>query len=262
MYAGRKKRGRKARYAIYNGQEVEGLYYTLNKDGSIRNFYYLDENKRQVSCTADVVEAVRRFRQYQSKNTTVELRGIPRSIGYDVDENSIAPDADIELLIDENGIIKQDLNTYHVQAIVDKFVELLKADPFRIAEMAGIPQFAHIEDITPRPKSLTLKELIDDFKIRTDISHNYLKDVKIYWNEFSNIVQKIEIRRNTFEDIKKYNDVIHDQSKAIIIKNKQRYIKNRFDAIKAVILYCKSRNCQRMSPGRPCPSDLRLPGGH
>jgi len=246
MTGSRLKRGKKARYALYNGKEIEGLYLTYNKDKSVRNYYYLDANKRQVSCTADIVEAVRRFREYQNQNSTVELLSNHSPVSIDTPENfdkSIDTERIVSLTIHKDGTVsKQDINSYPKEVIVRKFVELLKEDQYGIAELAGIPQLAHLESITPLPKSLTLKELIEDFKIRTDIAHNYIKDVKNYWQSFSNIVQKIEVRKISFNDIKKYNDEIHKLSKEKAITNKHRYIKNRFDAVKAVILYAKKRN--------------------
>lgn len=238
---GNKKRGRKARYASYNGREIEGLYVQFNKDKSVRAYYYLDQNKRQITCTSDITEAVRRFKKYKNEIDYIEVFGQPKNLDLDNLKDGFKRDTKFEVIIDNGIATIQTIDQYPKQLIVNRFVELLKENPFEISLLSGIPQLAHLENVIPLPKSLTVKELGDNFKNRTDINHNYKKDVKNYWAEFANIVKKQEIRQITYDDITTYNDTIHSQSKEKIkdnkITNPQVWINNRFNAVKAVIDY-------------------------
>jgi integrase len=73
------------------------------------------------------------------------------------------------------------------------------------------------------------------------IDKDYLKTVRRHWNEFRNIVGKDNVRMVNYGDVTRYNDIIHSQSNSSNITNKPRYINNRFDAIRAVLRYCRRK---------------------
>lgn len=245
MNTSRKKRGRKARYALYNGREVIGLYCAFNKDKSIRNFYYLDENQRQVSCTADITEAVRRYRKAQSTEQIVQVSGLSKPVDYLSIENvgNVAESflSGFELKQVNGQFILSTVNSIPKQEIIKKFVELLKENKFEIAELAGIPQLAHLEDITPLPKSLLLEDLLNTF-LQKKITDKYKYYVKKYWQEFSNIMKKKDVRNITYEDFTLYEHTIYKNAEKSTITNKQRYINNKFEAVRAVLRYARKKN--------------------
>jgi integrase len=217
-----KKRGKKPRYAVYNGIIIEGLYIAFNPDRTVRNYYYLDSNGRQVSCTSDLPEAVRRFRKFHLEQTGGRYSTIPEN-------EQIIP-------IGQYGGI-YDPERVSDQYIIRRFVELLKEDRYRVAELSGIDKFAHIEDIVPLPKSQNLSDLLNIYS-NHKIDKYYLKTVRRHWNEFRKVVGKDIVRLVTYDDVTRYNDNIHSQSNSPKINNKPRYINNRFNAIRSVLQYC------------------------
>lgn len=238
---GQKAKGRKPRYATYAGKEIIGLYVNYNADKSVKAYYYIDKNKRQITCTSNLPEAIRRFREYSKITDFTEFKPQPTIIEADQIEQGLQVPHDVKLVIDDVGKIQvQHIYNYSKQDIINKFLELLKENPFEVAQLSGVPQFANLEKINPLPKSQKLDELISKFLERETVSKNYKKDIKSHWREFSKIVQKQEVRQIDHKDIENYGRYIHQQSK-IKSKNKERYVKNRFGSITSVINDCRKK---------------------
>jgi integrase len=249
-----KKRGIKPKYASYNGKDIEGLYIAYNPDRSIRNYYYINSNGRQVSCTSDIREAVRRFRKYQREQAGGKFSAIPEN-------EQIIPIGQYGGIYDPD-IVSDDY-------VIHRFVELLNEDRYRVAEISGIPQFANIEDIVPLPKSQSLSDLIDMYSNHR-VDKAYLKKVRRSWKEFSSIIGKGVVRLVNYADITRYNNTIHSQAGSSVITNKPRYIKNRFDSVRAVLRYCIRRieykkdidkileYLQQLSYGKDHPKKVRI----
>lgn len=225
MTSTKKKPGRTPRFAVYNGQVIEGLYVAYRKDGPVRNHYYLDKNGKQKSCTSDITEAVRRYQKHLEDNDLGKLKRIP-------EQYQTIPIGRYGLLHDPDYISDD--------YVVERFLELMEQDRYRMAKLTGIPQLAHLEDVMPLAKPLTLQELIDRFSEK-HISKQYLYDVKTYWEEFSRIVNKPTIRDVRHIDISTYEKAIYDQARNKMPSNEERYINNRFNAIKAVLRYCRKK---------------------
>ena len=74
-----KKRGAKPDFVPHptTGKDIEGLYANNDPKGKVRNYYYLDENNKQKSCTSDIWKAIKRYNAYKEKNEFPDLIEIP-----------------------------------------------------------------------------------------------------------------------------------------------------------------------------------------
>ncbi len=239
------KRGRKPDYADYNGEPVEGLYKQKYKDGRVKNYYYYDSNKKRISCSSDIVLAVQKYSAYcEKQNIHLDISN-PLSVKVIID-NKIANADDYA-----DGIIQtlEHLTNKTVSitgAKIDDDVfwqtaeKRIKANLPYAARRLGIPQLAHIDDITPIPKSITLDACLELFlKAKKQKTKRYIIEVKRYFNEFKTIVSKNFAREISYNDISKYNNSIH--GKADKLGNPAATVSNKFGVVNAVIRYAKRK---------------------
>ena len=74
-----RKRGKKASYATHPRTEkiIEGLYEHRRKNGTLKCYYFVNQDGKQVSCTTKIDKAIQRLRAYQRKNALPEYTDIP-----------------------------------------------------------------------------------------------------------------------------------------------------------------------------------------
>lgn len=242
MTGTKKRRGRKPSFVLYNGQAIEGLYVTYNADKSVRNYYYLDKNNKQISCTSDLKEAVRRYSKYQNKVNYVKVFGEPKALDLNNLKEGFSRKTEFEVIIDKGEATIQTIDLYPKHLIVQRFVELLKEDPYGIAKLSGIPELADIENIDPLPKSVTLSEIRDDYNKRTDIERKTVRDELRYFKVFCDVVGRATLREITFDDVRKYADYIHQVAKtSSTVKNKYEWIRANFGGVKNIIKNAMAR---------------------
>lgn len=220
-----KKRGPKADYAIYNGRIIEGLYCQRYKDSRIKNFYYINEKDKRISCTANINTAIHRYQDYLDKSG--------QSNFSEVDEESRT------IPIGKYGGIVTD-DYVSDDFIINRFLTLLKTKPHYIAKKTGIPQFEHMEDIQPIPQSMSVNDVLGMYlNFKRDKNKRYLIEVKRYYKEFCVVIDKYRVRDISFNDLSKYNNYIHSTSKDL--KNQGATISNKFGAVHAVVNFVKKK---------------------
>lgn len=226
----RRKTGPKPRNAVFNGETQDGLYVAYKPNGSVRNYYYLDEKGKQVSCTSDLATAMRRLAAFKSGLEGKQYGRVPKGQYKKccvIEKSQQGRPA----LVDRVEVSDE--------YVIKRFVEIWASDHAGIARKTGIWQLAHLDEVKAIPHSATLAELL---KIWVEGKHRnkvYVRDVRRYWGEFTKHIGKTDVRDITHEDVGSYKQMVHICSQKSEIQNSPRYVNNRFIAVRAVVHYAQ-----------------------
>lgn len=240
-----KKRGRKADYADYNGEPVKGLYKQKYRDGRIKNYYYYGSNKKRISCSSDIVLAVQKYSSYCKKQNIHLDISSPSSAKVIIDNNIDNADDYADGIIQTlEHLTNKTVSITEAKITDDVFWQtaekMIKANLPYAARRLGIPQLAHIDDITPIPKSITLDACLELFlKAKKQRSKRYIIEVRRYFNEFKSIIKRNHVREISYDNITKYNNSIHSQAEKL--GNPAATVSNKFGVVNAVIRYAKRK---------------------
>jgi len=117
--------------------------------------------------------------------------------------------------------------------------------PKYVAQMTGIEQIGYLHDLKPPKPSPTLEDVGKAYLDHAKISANWRAKSKIFWSEFTALVEVTTLRELTQEHVVDYADMVREAAKA------PTYARQRFGAIKAIINYPTKRgkwaeDCKRV----------------
>jgi integrase len=220
-----KKRGAKPDFTLHpdTGKEIEGLYTNRDKEGKVRFYYYLDEKGRQKTCTSDIRKAIKRLNAFREKNRFPDMIEIP-------EDAKLVP-------IGRYGAYKDD-DYVNKTWIIEQFQKVLNDDRKLVVDVSGNSNYWDFENTPSRPKSVTCKEVLEEYlalKRKKPLNADYRYRMIREWNRFTSVVNKTQIRDVTFDDVKRYKDLIYSEAeqkhKKGQIKRPDLYVNAKFDCV-------------------------------
>jgi len=244
-----KKRGPKGNYISFGGEVIEGL--SLDKGNSSYYCYYTNKqtNRRcKKYFGRDISKAIQNFNDFINKTESVmlelDISKLPTKniqTGY-VQWKEVKHDTAIVIDTDDLlGYRRVGLREDVLWHTVGKEIRKSPANRAKIARLTGIEQIAYLDKLKPLVRPLTLYEIGNLYFNRkiNPLDPDEKADSIRWWTQFRSIVGVATIRDVTFEHIQLYQDTIY----SIYNKNKwsPTYIRHRFDKVKTMLKYVKSK---------------------
>ena len=121
-----------------------------------------------------------------------------------------------------------------------KIVEdAIRQNPKLASEKTRIEELAYLKNITLPTSSLTLQKVGEIYCQRKynqngdPITPGTIRNAKTWWKEFCKVVNVKTIRDVTSEDVRKYNDYVHEEARKR--DGWRRYILNRFYTVNSIV---------------------------
>ncbi len=234
---------------MFGGKVIEGL--SLDKGNKSYYCYYTDNQtgkRHKKYFGRDIIKAVKEFGKFTNKNESVilelDISKLPSKniqTGY-IQWSEIEDDTTVVIdTYDLVGHRRVGLREDVFWDTVGNEIRKSPANRAKIAQLTGIEQIAYLDTLKPPVRPLTLQEIGNRYFSREikplDVSEK--ADSIRWWTQFSKIIGVTTIRDITFEHLQTYQDTIWS------VANKKKYsptyIKHRFDKVKTILNYVKSK---------------------
>lgn len=234
-------RGRPANYVKdKNGKPIIGL--SLTSQGR----YYATHSKPRKMFGRDFDEALRRFREWQGGQRTRIMVPVKKSAYVPMEKVRVStPKYKIELPEvpfpkDQPDVVteSQSFTVADQEGLYEWARTEILDNPARFAEGVGIPQIAHLKDVSLPKESPTLASIIKTYTKNARVTQHERQKSERYWKEFRKFAPGKSIRDITQEQIAKYHDWAMEEYE----KGKSRtWVAHRFGKIKSLLNFAATR---------------------
>jgi|GEM_PF-2095180 len=237
-----KKRGRKASYIVYAGEEVKDLIDSkevgISLHTSTKNYYTMlpcTTGTKKQWLGSDIGMAVCRF-----KAIVDSLKGKSAKVSIEADKVNLNVKKGKHITVDtDNGQIQgyQIDKNYSIPETV--FIEWLKKEllhPKTLAKKTGIEALATITDALAQTTDINLKDLLKKYQSKPEqIDPVEARNCAKAFNDFLDVVECSKLSEITVEDINRYEAYIHKLDISNVSK------KNMINKVGTIINYCTKK---------------------
>jgi len=235
-----KKKGNRQPVEFVNHPDTDQPVNGLRLHKSSQTYYRIEDRKKRYYYKKNGLKGVAYLRRAvfehecwiegSDPTTTLEIEvNHPTYDSFGVEISPIGTVAEDGRLISIQYISPEDLAAYVREQLLNPDT---RSD---FAATVGIPELAYLDRLRPTESSLPLAQIGTDYLDRKQnpLNSRYLRDARIFWEEFTKVVAMEKVAELNAEHFKRYREHVYQNGK----KHSPSYANNRFGLVTSVLNY-------------------------